>query len=211
MEGIYFTSSFLKSHGHSDFQLGNVLAKTNYDIPFFYSLNCEVASLDKLTMLILIGLNTRYEASLLNTNLRKQQRERKLTYYTVGAYTPLNLNQNHFGNSLRSLMSFAENKLTTNIKCYVHANPSIMYSFESLRTKYGFFMQNIFRFLGKKLFTKTQKGERLGLIHAQITSLNFAHLGITSNVRSSIFVDEIKEKGFTRLFAIQPDTFTNKT
>ena len=210
LQGIYFLDSFIKILGGTDIQLGNFRPKVNYDISFFYSLNRTITSLNFLNTLLIIGLNTRFEASLLNTTLRKHQTNRSLTYVTIGSYSSLKVKQKHIGNSVRTLIGFSENKIKSIVNCYSGLNPSIFYGFESTRIKHGLFLQNIIRFIGKKLFTKTLRGERLGVVHSNISTLNTAHLGKTSGVRSPFHVDSIKDKEIATLFLVQVDDFKSE-
>jgi hypothetical protein len=196
--------------GQTDIQTGNILPKSNYDHTFFFSLNRTVESLKELEALIIVGLNTRYEASLLNTFLRKQQLQRALTYIYIGAYAKLQLNVSHNGTNLRSLITIAENRVKSVSNCYLNKNTSIFYSFESLRIKNGFLLQNILRFLGKKFYSKTKGGERLGVVHANISSLNIAQLGITSGVRSPLYADKLEDKKIATIFAIQTHDLKTK-
>ena len=210
LQGVYFTAQFIKSCGGTDIQVGNLRLKANYDLPSFYSLNKTIAGLNNLNTLILVGLNTRLEASVLNTSLRKHQLNRGLNFLTIGAYSPLKLRQKHVGTSVRTLIAFSENKLKNLLNCYLDFNPSIFYSFESLRNKHGYFLQNVIRYLGKKLFIKTLQGERLGVVHSNISTLNFANIGIYPGVRSPLHVDIIKDKEISTLFLIQLEQFKEK-
>lgn len=166
-------------------------------------MNRTIASLTDLNTLLIIGLNTRFETSVLNSTLRKHQLNRGLRFLTVGPYASLKLRQKHIGTSLRTLIGLTENKIKESTSCSLEVNPSIFLGFESLRNKHGFFLQNIVRFLGKKLYTKTLRGDRLGLIHANISTLNLAHLGIRSGVRSPLYAESIHNKEIATLFLLQ--------
>jgi NADH-quinone oxidoreductase subunit G len=168
-----------------------------------------VSSFEQLSALVMVGTNVRFEASLLNTLLRKQQNMRALPYITFSSFSPLRLKQNHIGNSLRSLISFVENrqKLATNF--YNISNPSIILGAETLKGKTSFMLQNITRFLGKKFFVKTKTGDRLSVLHSNVTSLAFSYLGIDAGVRSSFHVDSIRDKKIDTLFSIQNSEINN--
>jgi hypothetical protein len=155
----------------------------------------------------MVGTNTRYEASLVNTILRKQQLTKALTYLTIGSYSNLTLMQTHEGNGLRSLIAYTENKISTASLCYLNKNSSIFYSFLNNTIKNGYLLQNIVRFLGKKFFSKTKSGERLGILHSNISSLNIAHLGITSGVRSPFHSQQHADKQLETLFTVQTHNF----
>ena len=146
----------------------------------------------------------------MNTLLRKQQLQRALTYLSIGANTTLQLNQHHDGNSLRSLIAFAENKTKTVSNCYNTKNSSIFYGFETTRIQNGLFFQNVLRFIGKKFFSKTKQGERLGAVHSNISTLNYAQLGISAGVRSPLYSDNHVDKKIATLFAIQMHDIKNK-
>lgn len=210
VESIYVLNQFLKLYGSSNIQYGNNKLKLNVDAPFFFGLNRSVSSFEKLSSLILIGTNVRFEASLLNTLLRKQQNMKALPYITFSSFSSLRLKQNHLGNSTRSLISFVENrqKLATNF--YNILNPSIIIGAESLKGKTSFMLQNITRFLGKKFFAKTKTGERLSVLHSNVSSLAFSYLGIDAGVRSSFHVDSVKDKKIETLFSIQNNVLSNQ-
>ena len=210
LQGIYLLNQFIKLAGQCDIQSGNAIPKSNYDHTFFFSFNRSIESLKELESLILVGLNTRFEASLLNTLLRKQQLQRALTYISVGAYSALQLNQNHNGSSLRTLIAMTENRIKTVSNCYISKNTSIFYGFESIRIKNGFLLQNILHFLGKKFYSKTKQGERLGVVHSNVSTLNIAQLGICSGVRSPLHSDCQEDKRIATLFAVQMHDFKTK-
>lgn len=207
LEGIYLLSQFIKLCGNSDIQVGNFKLKLNFDLPFFYSFNRTINSLNNLGALLLIGLNTRYESSVLNSYLRKHQLARALPYATIGAYSSLRLRQNHEGNSLRALLAVAENKTSLTSTFYNLTNPSIFFGVETLRIKNGSFLKNIITFLGKKFFTKTKQGERFSGVHSNVSTLNFAHLGLTAGVRSPFHSSRHKDKELSTLFTHQMNDF----
>jgi len=190
--------------------LKNYRSFLNFDNPNFYTLNRSFNSLKELSALLMVGTNPRFEASLLNTNLRKQQLTRDLQYFTVGTYSGLKLKHNHLGNTIKAIISLVENK-TPSTKALVNTKgSSIFVGVESLKGRNGAILQNIARFFGKKLFLKTKTSERLGYLHSNTTSLIFSTLGVSPSVRSSLYVDTIKDKKFNVLFAIQPYNLTEK-
>ena len=79
-----------------------------------------------------------------------------------------------------------------------------------LKTKNGLIVQNIVRFLSRKLFLKLKSGEGLGYIQSNTTDLVFNTLGISSGVRSILNVDEVKDKKINVFFGVQPFLFKQK-
>lgn len=204
VEGLYALNTALKLYGATDIQYGNVKVNLNIDAPFFYNLNRTFDSFDILNGLLIIGANPRFEASLLNTTLRKHQMSRALSYLTVGTFAQLKVKQTHTGNTVKSLVKFLENKESEFSKFYILNQTSLMVGVESLKAHSAFFIQNLVRSLGKKFFIKTKTGTRLSLLHANVTSLAFANLGLDSGVRSIFHLTTGADKKINNLFVVQP-------
>jgi NADH-quinone oxidoreductase chain G len=204
VESLYILATTLKFYGSSDIQYGNQRSQVNIDAPFYYGLNATLDSFEKHTALLLIGTNPRFEASLLNTTLRKQQLSRALPYALIGNYNDLKIKYNHEGTSIKACLNIIENKSALYSKLYNLESSSIIVGVENLKYSNALLLQNIIRFLGKKLFVKTKKGDRLGILHTNVTSLSFANLGITAGVRSILHSATTKDKAFNNLFVIQP-------
>ena len=204
IESLYVLSTILKFYGSSDLQYGNSRIKLNIDLPAFYNLNRTVESFDNLKSLIIIGSNPRYEASLLNTSFRKQQLNRATPYLTFAPFNDLKYRQKHEGNGLRAVISFLENRTNVAADYYNSENASILLGADSLKGRNGIILQNLARFLGRKLFVKTKKGERLSILHSNITSLNMANLGLDIGVRSDLHKSNAKDLEISNLFVIQP-------
>jgi len=209
VESLYLLNFFVKSLGSSDIQAGNVLSKVNIDVPIFYGLNRTLKSFENINGLIMIGTNTRFEASLLNTLLRKQQLAKALPYVTFNHAASLKLKQNHQGSGVRSLLAFVDNKVSLTKTFYNMNNVSLILGAGSLKTLNGSSLQNIFRFLSKKFFTKIKNEERASILHSSITTLLFANVGIQPGVRSDLY-NGVKDRKIHTLFAVQPFEFNKK-
>ncbi len=187
--------SLAKRFGSNNIFQGYAPAQLNNDIPFFYSFNRKVQSLVEKPRggLVLLNTNLRYEASLLNTILRREQNRRATSYVSVGAFSQLRYRHKHEGNSFRLLVASLENRLPYVKQRLLASNGStgIFVGVETLRSNFAGFVQAVARSLGKLLFTKTSKEDRLGYVHSSIGSLAFAHQGISSqpyvNAEASAF------------------------
>lgn len=203
VEGVYSMANFLKLRGYGDITFSNFNVKCNFDAPVFFGLNRTLESFENLGALFLIGTNPRFEASLLNTYLRREQSRRALRYVTVGNFADLRYRQSHQGNSLRTLHALLENRVTVVKALYALGGTGLMSGFDTLRMREGFYVQNMLRFLAKKYLTKTHKGERFGLIHSNVTSLIFANLGLNTTPKSPLNSVLHRDKGVDTLFTVQ--------
>lgn len=207
VESLYVISQFVKLLGFSDIQFGNYTTKANYDNPSYFLLNRSLESFEKLTALFMIGTNPRYEASLLNTILRKQQNYRGIPLISVGSYSSLKIKQNHGGNSLASLASFVEGRKASLNSCYLISGSSVIVGFDNFKLEAGGMIQNMARFVGKKFFAKTKQGERLGVLHSNVTTLNMAMLGINVGVKSPLNSTLIEDNKYGVIMAVSPESF----
>jgi len=210
MESLYLIAEFFKTAGSSELQVGNFVSKLNSDVPVYYTLNRSVNSLVNLNALLLIGSNPRFETSILNTSLRKQQLSRDLSYFFIGTYSDLKLRQNHVGISTKVLLDILQNKVNATKELVKNKGTSILLGSEILKSKNGFVIQNLVRILAKKLFLKTSEGDRLGILQGNSTDLVFNSLGILPGVRSTLYVTDIEDKKFDLLFTVQPYKLTAK-
>jgi hypothetical protein len=148
----------------------------------------------------MIGVNTRFETSILNTTLRKHQLGRDLIYYFIGVYSNLKLKQNHLGISSTKLLEILSNKTNATKELVLTKGSSIFLGSEILKSKNGAILQNLARLLAKRLFLKTSEGDRLGILQGNPTNLIFNHLGIKPSVRSNLYVEEIQDKKIDLLY-----------
>ena len=89
LERVYVAKAFTSVKPYGSINQDFISPKLNLDIPFFYSFNrmFSVFAEDTRSSVMQIGTNLRFEASLLNTILRREQSRRGLQYVTVGALT----------------------------------------------------------------------------------------------------------------------------
>jgi len=173
LEGLYLMNYALKSSGAADLNSGNYVSKINFDVPTYYTLNCTVSALTTLTSLLMIGVNPRFETSILNTSLRKHQLTRDLAYFFIGVYANLKLKQNHLGISPTKILALLTNKTTATKNLVLTKGSSIFLGSEVLKSKNGGALQNLLRFLAKRLFVKTAQGDRFGILQGNPTNLIF--------------------------------------
>lgn len=189
LERVYALSTFAKIRGTYAVYQDYAPAQLNLDLPSLYSLNFSVQNLAKVAIsgLILIGANPRFEASLLNTALRREQFRRGFSYLTVGAFTSLRYAQTHQGNSYRTLFASLENRVAFVKSRLALQHPvGILLSINSLRNENASYLQKLVVSLGKFNFTKTAKSDRLGFLHSSVGSLAFAALGLSTKKRGNM-------------------------
>lgn len=183
LERVYSAVSFAKILGSGTFLQGESPVQLHVEAPHFYGLNRTRDSFSdgSYKSLILVGTNLRYEASLLNTRLRREQQRRANTYYTVGVFNSLRYNHTHQGNSVRTLIAYLENRLSSvQSRRQLSTATPILLGADSTRRANGATLQRLVSAIGKRRFTKTKSADRLGYVHSSVGSRSFAYLGLKS-------------------------------
>ena len=194
LERVYAAKAFTSVKPYGSINQDFISPKLNLDIPFFYSFNrmFSVFAEDIRSSVMQIGTNLRFEASLLNTILRREQSRRGLQYVTVGAFSPLRYAHSHKGNSMNTLYCILENRITFVKQQYNSTKPlSILSGVDSLRNNYSTFIQKLIFLVGKLFFIKTASQDRLGFVHSSVGSLAFSHLGITSKMTQTDYTFKV--------------------
>ena len=187
LERLHFIINFYKYQSTNAIQFSqtNFHSKLNIDLPFFYTLNQKVSQFisQKINIILRIGSNLRYEASLLNTRRRRKQRQQNITLRTIAAFTVLNYSQNHQGNTNKTLIALKENRLSI-VKKEIKKDDGIGVLFGATTTKhkYSNFRQQITLCLSKYFFIKTKQQSRFGMIHNSVGSLAFSHRGFKTKI-----------------------------
>jgi hypothetical protein len=183
IEIAYAATSYVKSKGIGVANLNFVSTQLPIDVPYFYSLNKSFTDfgLNTFNTIFQIGTNLRYEASLFNTILRREQTRRGIAYFSLSSFSSLRYAHTHQGNSFSTLYSVYENRLSFVQEHYVQSKElAIVVGVNSFRHNYSSFYQEMIRQVGKLFFVKLGSKERLGFIHNSVGSLAFSHLGFSS-------------------------------
>jgi NADH-quinone oxidoreductase chain G len=98
----------------------------NLDSPKNYSLWSSLEGVEKFDLCLLVGMDPRYEASLLNLRLRKSVLEGKLQVANIGAPLDLTFPCKHLGSTMTTLGGLAEGKNDFNRDLARAKNPLLL-------------------------------------------------------------------------------------
>lgn len=159
----------------------------NFDLPFMYSLNRALSTFSdgSLGGVLFVGVNPRYESSLLNTAIRREQARRALPVASLSVFSSLRYSNsltNHVGNSFFSIQSIIENRnaIVTSSRISL-SRYSLLQGAEIYRIKEASFFNQLSLYLGKRLFSKSSSYANYGTIHSSVSSRAFAFLGIVNS------------------------------
>ena len=216
LERAYAAATYVKAKGSSRLSQTFVSPKVCLDIPFFYSFNRTFANFseNRVGSVLQIGTNLRYEASLLNTVLRREQSRRALSYFTVGAFSSLRYAHSHQGTTVRSLFSIVENRSSFRKEILSQSKPlALLVGVNSFRNTEGSFMQTIIRQVGKQFLVKNKSKDRMGFIHSSVGSLSFSHLGLsgkTTGAKSTSTTFLVERPDYYQVSSVKNGFFANE-
>ena len=178
IESIYFFNQFLNLCGSDGVQINKDFFNFNVDLPNFYQFNSNFKSIDNSDLILLIGLNTRYEASMVNVRIRKRTLQKKISIGVIGPAVDLTYKTNHLGSSTKTLIQISEGKHWFCKEIRKAKNPLIIVGSEFFQRKDSEALNNLIKFLSKKSFLNLNNFNGLNYLHLNISQSNACQLGI---------------------------------
>jgi NADH dehydrogenase (ubiquinone) Fe-S protein 1 len=146
------------------------------DLRVNYLTNSTLSGLEEADVCLLVGLNPRHEAPLLNTRLRKSVLQNKVEVYTIGSPSELTYKTIHLGNSLDTLMSIAEGRHHFAQVLKKAKKPAILVGNSFLHTGAYSMIAEIAKHT--KLIQKNWNG--LNVVHSSSSSVGSLDLGLSA-------------------------------
>lgn len=186
MESIYYLFQFLNNLGSNSIQYSNNLYKINIDIPLFYEFNTKIKQIENSDLILLIGVNPRTEASMVNTRIRKQYMRHNITIGLIGSPVDLTYPYLHLGTTTKTLVQIGEGKHPFCRKLRQAEKPLIIYGTEFLQRRDSGALTNVIRFIAKNIFAHNLKENNLNLLHSSVGLINKCNLGVVPGIRSKL-------------------------
>ena len=186
IESLFFFNQYLKLSGSNNIQINNNLFNYNIDAPCFYQFNSKLKAIDSSDLILLIGINPRYEASMLNVRIRKQILQQNITVGVVGSPANLTYKVNHLGSSTKTLIDISEGKHWFCKSLRQAKKPLIIVGNEFTQRKDEGAITNLIRFIGKKSFINLKNFNGLNYVHVNMSHINACELGIKAGPYSKL-------------------------
>ena len=161
IETSYIFNYFIKKLGGSIIQPSIYINKINQDGTFFFGLNSTIDMLKQAKSYLIIGSNFRQEMGSLNLYLKKQLSK---TNCLITSYTT----------QIKNLIAIS----------HKIENTRIFYNNEQTQHSIGLMIQNIYKFLNKKISTKRQTYENASYLSVSLGSINCNMVGVNSGMRT---------------------------
>ncbi len=193
VEEIYFFYQFLKYYGTSNILINKTLYSFNTDLPAFYQFNSKLISIDDSDLILLVGINPRFESSMLNMRIRKNFFNKEILIANIGINYDFTYPTMHLGNSTRILLNIVEGKHIFCKKLRTAYNPLIIVGSEIGLRLDSKVLQNLLRFLGMKNFLNLKKNLNLNVVHSNLSQIHLCDLGLNISAQSPLYLSLINK------------------
>lgn len=209
LESLYFLFQFLNELGSSNIQYSNNLYRLNIDIPSFYKFNSTIKNIENSDLILLIGVNPRFEASMVNLRIRKQYMKHNIDIGLIGSPVDLTYSYKHLGTSTKTLIKIAEGQHLFCKQLKKAKNPLIICGSEFLQRSDSEAIINITRFLAKNLQSHLNDENNYNFLISSVGLLNSCELGIKPGIRSDLNLLNKKNYLIDLLYLMNLDTIDN--
>lgn len=193
IEELFFFSQFLKSYGSNNFLINNNIYNINTDLPLFFQFNSLFKNVEKADLILLIGINPRLEASMLNLKLRKHFLNKNVSLNLIGTLKDFNYPLTHLGISLKILIDIVEGRNSFCKQLRKAKNPLIIIGSEFISRTDSLLIQNLFKILVKKNYLLLNNNYLINFVHSNIAQSNYCELGLKSSAYSVIYKNNFQK------------------
>jgi len=177
-----------------------------------YIFNSSIAGIEESDLILLIGTNPRYEATILNARIRKAFVQKKIPIYSIGNPGDLTYDYNIIGNKTDDIKKIINNTHEISKKLLLAKKPIIIIGESALELKSGkYIFEELKKFLLKNnlinenwnaLNILTQNASTVGLFDLKILP--------TEKEDNSSFFNNLNNKKFKFLYLMASDNLDFK-
>ena len=197
-ETAYILRKFLLAQGSSSLRIQGCASDLDNSFPSSYTMNPSIYGIEDADLCLLIGVDTRFESSLLNVRLRKRSLEGCFTVGTIGPAFDPTYPVEHLGSTMKTLMDLVEGKHSFCKDLYEAKNPIILCgsslfegcSKESVETVLERLILEIPAI--SRIQTQTEVQANSGFVHTGPNTVGLLDLGIKPNSEKNLtsFLEE---------------------
>ncbi len=172
-----------------------------------YIFNSTIKGIEESDLILLIGTNPRYEATMLNARIRKAYAQRRTPIFSIGDPGDLTYNYIKIGNSTDDLKKILNNEVEFSKKLLSSKKPLVIIGESALELKSGkYIFEEFKKYLNKNNFINKdwnslnflpQNASTVGLIDLQLIS--------KENEEKKSFFEKLENNEFKLLYLLGSD------
>jgi len=176
-----------------------------------YIFNSSLNGIEESDLIILVGTNPRYEATILNARIRKSFLNNKTDIYSFGDIGDLTYPYKILDNKTDTIKDVFENKNELSEKIKNSKKPIIIIGQSALRLKSGKFIFEEFKRFLISINKITKEWNSLNILSNHASTVGSYDLNIlNSKDGKNIILDQIENNNFDILFLFGQDNFNFK-
>ncbi|MDA8618507.1 NADH-quinone oxidoreductase subunit NuoG [Candidatus Pelagibacter bacterium] len=179
----------------------------NSDEKMNYIFNSSIAGIEEADLILLVGTNPRYEASILNARIRKTFVQKKTRIFSIGNPGDLTYEYEIIGNSTEDIKKIINGEHDFSQKLLSAKKPTIIIGESALELKSGgYIFEEFKKFLTKNnLINENWNGLNVLVQNASTVGLLDLKILQGKQEKFSSFFDDLKNRKFKLLYLLGSD------
>ncbi len=183
----------------------------NSDEKMNYIFNSSIQGIEEADLILLIGTNPRFEATMLNARIRKVYKKNNIPIFSIGNPGDLTYEYTNVGNKTDDIKDLIEKKSDFSKKMLFSKKPLIIIGESALELKSGkYIFEEIKKFLNVNKFI-SKDWNALNVLVQNASTVGSIDLKILPNEKNDFsFFDKLKEHKFKLLYLLGSDNLDIK-
>jgi NADH-quinone oxidoreductase subunit G len=177
-----------------------------------YIFNSSITGIEESDLILLIGTNPRYEATILNARIRKAFVQKKIPIYSIGNPGDLTYDYNIIGNKTDDIKKIINNEHEISKKLLSAKKPIIIIGESALELKSGkYIFEELKKFLLKNNLIN-ENWNALNILTQNASTVGLIDLKVLPNEKedSPSFFDNLNNKKFKFIYLMASDNLDFK-
>ncbi len=179
-ESIIALKDFVKGLGSSHIECRQDGANFDVSQPCGYRFNSTIAGIEKADVILLVGVNPRTEAALVNARIRKTWLAKRIKIGVIGHQADLNYPVKYLGAGPETLDELASGKGAFAEALSAAKNPMIILGAGALRRADGHAVHALARKVAEKFNMVREDWNGFNVLHTQASRVGALELGFTN-------------------------------
>jgi NADH-quinone oxidoreductase subunit G len=206
VEEIVALRLLMEKLGSQNIDCRETNSKINASDPASYSFNTTIAGIDQADSCLLIGVNPRIAAPIINARIRKRFLTGKLKIAAVGVDYDLTYQYQNLGNEVQNLQDIFDGKSAYSQILENSTNPMLIISEELLRKENGEEILNLAKKIAEKYKMIRDEWNGFNMLHNNAALTGALFSGFTNpNIDTATILDKAQKEEIKAVYLLGVD------
>ena len=193
VETLMSAKIFLESLGSKNYECRIDNVKIDPSNRCSYIFNTGISKIEKADVILIVGSNPRWEASILNARIRKSYINNDVKIGLIGNKKNLTYKYNHIGTSLKNLENILNGKSEFSKKLNSAKNPLIIIGLSALSRSDGYAVLNICSKISEKYNFIKDDWNGFNVLNSNISKVGALDIGFINKNFSNNIIKNIED------------------